>query len=64
MFASKNLKPGEIIFGEKAVITGPKQGCRPCCLKCYVSLENVASFYPCPKCNFPFCQEQCAKVYT
>ncbi|XP_046657352.1 SET domain-containing protein SmydA-8-like [Daphnia pulicaria] len=63
IFASKNLKPGEIIFGETAVITGPKQGCTPCCLKCYASLDRVqeASLFRCPNCNFPFCQEQCAK---
>ncbi|KAK4012629.1 hypothetical protein OUZ56_024870 [Daphnia magna] len=63
MVASKNIKPREIIFREKAIMTGPKQGCLPCCLTCYTSLENVeeASLFRCPGCNFPFCQEKCAK---
>ncbi|XP_057378366.1 SET domain-containing protein SmydA-8-like [Daphnia carinata] len=63
MVASKNIKPGEIIFREKAIMTGPKQGCLPCCLTCYTSLENVeeASLFRCPGCNFPFCKEKCAK---
>lgn len=61
LVATRNLKPGEIIFGENATIVGPKQGCRPCCLKCFTSLDSVASLFRCPGCNFPFCQEQCAK---
>ncbi|XP_046657363.1 SET domain-containing protein SmydA-8-like [Daphnia pulicaria] len=63
MVASKNIRPGEIIFRDKALITGPKQGCRPCCLTCYTSLEDAeeASLFRCPGCDFPFCQEECAK---
>lgn len=64
MVASKNIKAGEIIFREKAIFTGPKQGCLPCCLTCYSSLENVneANLFRCPGCHFPFCQEKCVKV--
>ena len=62
MVATKNLKAGEIIFREKAAITGPKQGCKPVCLTCYAQLENMESIFRCSGCNFPFCREKCAKV--
>ena len=64
MVASKNIRPGEIIFKDKALITGPKQGCLPCCLTCYETLINVDHLFRCPGCHFPFCQEKCAKVIS
>jgi len=65
MVASKNIRPGEIIFRDQALITGPKQGCLPCCLACYTGLEDVeeSSLFRCPGCDFPFCQQECAKVF-
>lgn len=64
MVASRNLKPGDVVFREKAIMTGPKQGCKPLCLTCYANLDSVpeSGVFRCGQCNFPFCQEKCAKV--
>jgi len=67
MAAAKNLKAGDIIFRERALAVGPKQGCLPVCLTCYAGFPEAGSnepVYRCPGCNFPFCGETCAKVIS
>ena len=67
MAASRNIKAGEIIFRERALAVGPKQGCLPLCLSCYSHFHDPddggAPVYRCPGCNFPFCDELCAKAW-
>lgn len=60
--ASRNLKPGDILFREKAVVNGPKQGTLPVCLSCYTRIEKISDPFRCTGCGFPFCSETCAQV--
>lgn len=60
MVATRNLKAGDVIFREKAVVCGPKQGHTPLCLSCYAPVDDTS--YRCPSCSFPFCNQQCAQV--
>ena len=59
MVATRNLKTGELIFREKALVCGPKEGSIPLCLTCYSPLEQHVR---CTECNLPFCSARCAKV--
>jgi len=57
--ATRDIKPGEVILEEVPVTCGPKQYTAPVCLGCHklVSLSG----YRCPGCDWPMCDENCAK---
>jgi hypothetical protein len=66
MVATRNLKAGELIFREKALVCGPKEGSIPLCLTCYSPLEQHEKMsikhVRCTECNIPFCSDRCANV--
>ena len=59
LVATRDIKPGEVILEEVPVTCGPKQYTAPVCLGCHklVSLSG----YRCPGCEWPMCDEKCAK---
>jgi hypothetical protein len=59
MVATRNLKAGELIFREKALVCGPKEGSIPLCLTCY---SPLGQYVRCTECNIPFCSARCENV--
>ncbi len=57
MVAARDLEPGELIFTEEALASGPDHSAPPSCLEC---LKTVDGSYACPDCAFPMCDEMCA----
>lgn len=62
MVASRDLKAGEVLFREFAVVHGPKMLSQPICLGCHKSLSlrtSKATFYRCTSCAWPLCSKSC-----
>ncbi|GBP27660.1 SET domain-containing protein SmydA-8, isoform A [Eumeta japonica] len=57
--ATRDIKVGDVILKEKALITGPAQVTPPVCLGCY-RLLNEGQVFCCDKCGWPFCNENCS----
>lgn len=66
MVASRDLKAGEVLFREFAVVHGPKMLSHPICLGCHNNLTtkatSKASFYRCSKCSWPLCSKDCENL--
>lgn len=66
MVASRDLKAGEVLFRECAVVHGPKMLSHPICLGCHESLTpkstSKASFYRCSRCSWPLCSKNCESL--
>ncbi|CRK91470.1 CLUMA_CG005137, isoform A [Clunio marinus] len=62
MTASRDLKAGEVLFREFAVVHGPKMLSHPICLGCHKTLIAKApkmKFYRCSQCSWPLCSKAC-----
>lgn len=59
LVASRDIEPLELIISEQPAAFGPSQFTTPRCLSC---LKSVRGEYSCPSCNFPFCDDTCAKA--
>ncbi|KAG5673865.1 hypothetical protein PVAND_003876 [Polypedilum vanderplanki] len=62
MIAARDLKAGEVLFREFAVVHGPKMISNPMCLGCHKTLAiqpHKADFYRCSRCAWPMCSNQC-----
>lgn len=62
MVASRDLKAGEVLFRELAVVHGPKMLSHMICLGCHKSLSlrtSKATFYRCSRCAWPLCSKSC-----
>ncbi|XP_023337402.1 protein msta [Eurytemora carolleeae] len=57
LVATRDIKPGEIIFTDYPMAVGPKQYTRPVCLGCHapVSLDG----HRCSSCSWPMCSQKC-----
>ena len=65
MVAARDLKAGEVLFREFAVVHGPKMVSNPICLGCHGSLYDKSSsrgFYRCSHCSWPLCSENCENL--
>ncbi len=59
MVASRDIRPGEVIFKESPITFGPMDTSRPVCLGCY---QTVTKFSPkCNGCHFPCCSDSCSQ---
>lgn len=58
MVASRDIKAGEILFRESAVVHGPKMVSQPICLGCHKNL-NKFNLYRCSSCSWPMCSKAC-----
>ena len=56
LIATRDIKAGEIIIDESAIMLGPKQITEPVCLTCY---RPVDGSYMCSNCGFPMCDADC-----
>jgi hypothetical protein len=61
MIAARDLKAGEVLFREFAVVHGPKMKSHPICLGCHKTLKND-NFYRCSKCSWPVCGRKCESL--
>eukprot|EP00095_Tigriopus_kingsejongensis_P008810 maker-scaffold646_size120253-snap-gene-0.14 protein:Tk08810 transcript:maker-scaffold646_size120253-snap-gene-0.14-mRNA-1 annotation:"protein isoform b" len=57
MVAARDIQPGELIFSEEPLATGPNHNTKPCCLEC---MRKVDGSYLCSKCQLPMCEEMCS----
>lgn len=65
MIASRDLKAGEILFRENAVVHGPKMLSPPICLGCHKSLvlkSQKSELYRCSRCAWPLCSKSCQNL--
>lgn len=65
MVAARDLKAGEVLFREFAVVHGPKMVSNPICLGCHGSLSGKlakGSFYRCSHCAWPLCSKDCENL--
>ena len=65
MVATRNLKPGEVLFREFPVVHGPKMLSHPICLGCHKALTPKSpkgNFYRCSRCSWPLCSKQCENL--
>ncbi|XP_070490459.1 SET domain-containing protein SmydA-8-like [Chironomus tepperi] len=63
--ASRDLKAGEVLFREVAVVHGPKMLSNPICLGCHKALvikSKKTDFYRCSRCSWPLCSKQCERL--
>ncbi len=60
--ASRDIKPGELIITEEALVTGPSGDPTPhkICLGCYKVITGEP--VDCSICKWPMCSEKCEKV--
>jgi len=61
MVATRDIKPGEVIFEERPLVFGPSDNTKPICLGCYalVSAETPACT---AGCGYPMCSPQCSDI--
>ena len=57
MVAARNLRAGDVVFRERAVVSGPKMGAAPLCLGCCGRVDGGSP--RCPRCSYPFCAASC-----
>lgn len=65
MVAARDLKAGEVLFREVAVVHGPKMLSHPICLGCHKALSPKSpktSFYRCSSCSWPLCSKLCENL--
>lgn len=65
MVAARDLKAGEVLFREVAVVHGPKMLSHPICLGCHRALVPKSpkmSFYRCSACSWPLCSKHCENL--
>jgi MYND finger len=65
MVAARDLKAGEVLFREFAVVHGPKMLSHPICLGCHKTLTpstSKATFYRCSRCAWPLCSKACESL--
>ena len=58
LVATRNIKQGEVILHEEALVLGPYTRSKPQCLNCF-KLINPQTRQDCLKCGFPACDEKC-----
>ncbi|CAG4942892.1 unnamed protein product [Parnassius apollo] len=56
--ATRNIRAGEVIIEEPALVVGPCSGCALICLGCYRELDEAA-IVQCQGCNWPMCSKSC-----
>ncbi|XP_068617867.1 SET domain-containing protein SmydA-8 [Battus philenor] len=59
--AVREIRAGEVIIEEQALVVGPCSGCGLICLGCYRELDDTAIF-KCKGCKWPLCSESCPGV--
>jgi len=57
LVASRDLVPGELILSDSPTILSPPTRCRPQCLQCCKTLNNLG--FVCNRCGFPLCGPAC-----
>lgn len=59
LLASRNIKAGEIILKESALIRGPSQITYPVCILCLQGLEesDIDNDQACERCGWPLCKQ-------
>lgn len=65
MIAKRDLKAGQVLFREFAVVHGPKMLSHPVCLGCHKTLvlqSSKHSFYRCSQCAWPLCSKTCEQL--
>lgn len=65
MVAARDLKAGEVLFREVAVVHGPKMLSHPICLGCHKALipkSPKTGFYRCSSCSWPLCSKHCENL--
>ena len=61
MVATRDIKPGEVIFVEEPLSYGPSENTKPVCIGCYS--PKISQNSPCCKrCGFPVCSESCSEI--
>ena len=61
MVAARDLKAGEVLFREVAVVHGPKMLSQPICLGCHKTLTKF-NLYRCSRCKWPVCEKACESL--
>lgn len=61
MVATRDIKPGEVIFTEKPLSFGPSENTKPVCIGCYSPTITIDS-PRCKRCGFPVCSEKCSQI--
>ncbi|XP_055372325.1 SET domain-containing protein SmydA-8 [Condylostylus longicornis] len=62
LVASRNIRAGEIVLKEKALVSGPSQITGPVCIGCMKGLEEDDGHTECDNCGWPICSKECAKI--
>ena len=57
LFATRDIRPLELILIDPGTVVGPNYKSEPVCLQC---LRMVTSGQRCRSCRFPVCSEECA----
>ena len=57
LFATRDIKPLELVLIDPGTVVGPNYKSRPVCLQC---LRVVETGFKCQKCQFPMCNQDCA----
>ena len=61
MIATRDIKPGEIIFTEQPISFGPSENTKPVCIGCYS--PTITKDSPrCKRCGFPVCSDKCSQI--
>lgn len=55
--ATRDLKPGEVLFEEFPFAVGPKASTTCCCLECYCPVDATSSGSRCDSCSWPLCED-------
>ena len=61
MVATRDIKPGEVIFEERPLVFGPSDSTKPICLGCYTILQAdtpICTY----GCGYPMCSKECSEV--
>lgn len=64
LVANKDIKEGEIIFSEPAMVVGPRQLTKPVCLGCHKEIASAKECRKCARCNWPVCSVECQDSLT
>lgn len=61
--ASRDIKPGEVIFQEEPLIIGPRSNLSKFHKICLGCCSKVEGGYVCSKCKWPMCDIDCETVF-
>jgi hypothetical protein len=64
LIASRSIRQGELIFKDKAILSGPSGAemfWHPICLACYRQVK-AGNNYKCSTCGWPMCSKACEDV--